>query len=213
MKLVSLIPDDEIVLVGDLNDRGKDSRKVIEWAMKTPNVTTVDSNHGHMFVDFYDGIKQYDNGIFLLNGGDTTLRSYGITNFTVDFSPSYHPMVDIDDKDASVRDLVALVQKHVPKDHIEWLRNLPLSYEKGRVFVSHAPWNAKLLPMARIWNRYGPFRIHGKLQIYGHNSSKHIVFHDNSIRPWAVGIDTSHGKILTCYNTRNGQIYQVPYQE
>jgi len=54
---------DKTILVGDLNDRGTKSRQVIEWAIQEPNVITLHSNHGDMFVDYYRRWEAFLNNL------------------------------------------------------------------------------------------------------------------------------------------------------
>lgn len=193
MELVYIIPkDQEIVLVGDLNDRGPKSKEVIEWAMTTPNVITLDSNHGHMFVDYYNGCEQYDPGDFIFNGGYDTLLSYGI-------SPNY----------ASIE---LEMKKNVPYSHIDFLNKALISYEKDNVFVSHAPWLGKGSRQELVWNRGEPTKMPGKLQVFGHNSHWGLRRFEDTDGLWAICIDTSKQGLLTCFNTVEDKVYQVPYK-
>jgi len=196
IKLVRIIPNEKIILVGDLNDRGKGSNKVIEWAMNTKDVITLHSNHGDMMVDFYDGIKKYHYTDFLRNGGDSTCKSYGV---------SY--------KSIPLDNIVEDFKSKVPKEHIEFLRECPLRYEEDSVLVSHAAWDSTLNDFDKIWNRDYPKKINNKIQVFGHNSHWGLTYFDNKINPYAICIDTSKDSILTCYNTNNKQIYQVEYSD
>src|ERR1035437_3790153 len=102
-KLISIMPPAEkIILVGDLMDRGPDSKKVIEWAMTTPNVITLKGNHEAMMVEAAEG-NTMDH---LYNGGKATLESYGAT----------HPW-------------------DYPEKHINWIRQLPLSFQDEGLFI------------------------------------------------------------------------------
>ena len=78
----------EIALVGDLIDRGPDSKKVVQWAIDN-NIPTVTGNHEVMMVDDYDVIVSYikhnnqmpfATSIWLMNGGYEALKSYCIFN-------------------------------------------------------------------------------------------------------------------------------------
>src|ERR1035437_4526340 len=82
-KLLSIMPKGLTVLVGDLNDRGPMSKQVIELAMSSPDIITLQSNHGDMFVDFVltqtdpDYSPRYIFEAFYKQGGLETLISYG----------------------------------------------------------------------------------------------------------------------------------------
>ena len=45
--------------VGDLNDRGPDTRSVLDYFMANKNCFSVQSNHGHMMVDAFKGIEKF----------------------------------------------------------------------------------------------------------------------------------------------------------
>src|SRR2546429_477752 len=67
--LIQKIPQNmKICFVGDLVDRGKDSRKVVEF-VKENNYDCILGNHEV----FYMG---YDRVTWLNNGGEETLKSY-----------------------------------------------------------------------------------------------------------------------------------------
>ena len=228
--LLAKMPQDAIPLsLGDMNDRGPSSKDVIEFFRQ--NGKAVNSNHGHMFVDWYKGNidptheKFYEPGIFLGNGGRTTTPNY----FTEEGSIFENPLL---------------------KEHIEYLENLPMYIETDKYFFSHAP-----LPMGRtkeqasnigtgfyhkydsesdyslLWNRYVPERPHpdlnGKLMVFGHNSSNMVkVFtpkfpFGKKIMPeeldeylpeaYAMCIDTSGGKVLTGLHLPTMKLYQQEY--
>ncbi len=196
--LVDKMPKDEIVLVGDLVDRGPQSKEVIEWAMK--NATVVCGNHEHMMVDFLEETSAYDNGLWLMNGGVATLDSYGMT-------PKDHG----DPENC---------KKFIPKEHIEWLKDLPLYIKRGEFLVSHAPVSRIGLDFACsnlmnpeisiFWNRFEPIEIENIIQITGHNAhwGYRKFFNGACIDPYAYSIDTSHAGKLTGINTETLQIFE-----
>lgn len=65
----------EIYTVGDLIDRGPDSRACVQLCIDR-GIKAVMGNHEHMFVDYLNNGGIYQTGIFLHNGGDKTLKSY-----------------------------------------------------------------------------------------------------------------------------------------
>lgn len=209
LALVEKFPKDkEIILVGDLVDRGPRSNRVIEWAMSTPNVRAVLGNHEHMMLDFFGRAFEgqtgpiYDRFLWeRSNGGDATLASYGIAG--------------------------------VPKEHLDWLASLPLFIETEQFFISHSSV-LKGLTLERacsrnrwqdlddgiLWNRALPTsREDGKIQIFGHNSqfglkqffkpaAAQLVVSD---RPSAICLDDSGKKRLTALDTDTWEIFQQDY--
>lgn len=76
-KLLRKCPrEDDVYLLGDMVDRGPDSRSVLEWARSSAQGCVM-GNHDHMMVDSLTGGGQYDPGLWEHNGGDTTIESFG----------------------------------------------------------------------------------------------------------------------------------------
>ena len=218
LRLLAKMPKaDRIVLVGDLNDRGPKSNDVIKWAMSEPNVHAVDSNHGHMFVDWWNAMTyddyrfQYDPEDFFNNGGYETLRSYQ--------PPGSAPVTQMQ------------AANRIPSTHIRWLDELPWKYEQPGLIVTHAAmspyWDSAPPRFHRIWNRAWPHAIKDTFQVFGHNASKHVrwyteiepaVVDEEEINPsgegelFAACIDTSHAKKLTGMHWPTKQIFQEAYE-
>ena len=198
MRLVSRIPQDEqIVLVGDLCDRGHETPEVVEWAMNTKRVTSIMGNHEHMMIDYWRKTKIYDDFIWSMNGGNTTIlsyeRKYGQTK------PS--------------------------EEQLHWLETRPLYVKVGDDFlITHAPLNQRIsleqaiefskeysrdftrLEMSLLWNRSEP-KEREYFQVFGHNSNWGLRRFDD----WAICIDQSRKEILTGYRLETGQILEEPY--
>ena len=72
---------DEIWFLGDYIDRGPNSKGVIDFIRHLQkdeyNVTALKGNHEDMFFSF-SGLGGNYGDMFLFNGGQTTLTSYGI---------------------------------------------------------------------------------------------------------------------------------------
>ncbi len=191
-KLLTIMPPcEKIILVGDLVDRGPDSKKVVEWAMKgvhngTP-IITLKGNHEDMFIVMWDR----DSVGHPSNGQIATLNSYGITN-----------------------------PADLPVTHISWMDKLPLFFQSEGLFVSHAPWIRNTLPdedflehlnyqqeQAIIWNREEPKEIPGMFQVFGHNHQR------QNYGNWAICIDDCSQNVLTGLTFPGKTIYQVQYEE
>lgn len=202
LALVDKFPKgEEIVLVGDIIDRGPQSREVVEWAMSIPGVITLRGNHEDMMIDHCRRTVRYEDGIWLMNGGDETLLSYG-----------FPPSANVWNKESLMR--------HIPEAHVAWMESLPLFIERDDVFISHAPISefhsleiAKTLPprngSSLVWNRTEPNKIDDKIQLFGHNANWGLRKFGEP--PWAICLDTSWDKVLTGYNTSTKEFYQQPY--
>lgn len=77
VKLLEQCPDDhEPIILGDLVDRGPQSREVISLVKKR-GIRCVMGNHDHMMVDkLTGGDAGYMHGIWEMNGGDKTQKEY-----------------------------------------------------------------------------------------------------------------------------------------
>ena len=113
-----------VVFLGDYIDRGPDSRRVIELLMGLQTmwpVVCLKGNHEDLMlrslVDREDGAM----ALWLDNGGDQTLRSYGV-------QPD------------------AEAEEQVPSEHIRWLSSLPLTTgDQHRIYV-----HAGLMPRTAV---------------------------------------------------------------
>ena len=76
-ELVGKFPNHRIIALGDLQDRGPDSKKVLDFLMQN-NIEALYGNHEEMFLDFItnDFYTQDFWLTFIMNGGIPTLRSY-----------------------------------------------------------------------------------------------------------------------------------------
>lgn len=187
----------DIVLAGDIVDRGPKSRQVVQLLLDNPAwFKAVMGNHEDMMIDWYwsktdeKHIPVYDSSVWLENGGWATLLSYG-NNRTE--------------------------QIYNMGKHIATLQYLPIEHSKGNVFVSHAPWNARLsTDRDLVWHRGNPKEMPDKLQIFGHNSMWGLLeFKNSNNKVFAVCMDTSASQklsgILVNEETLEYQIYSEDY--
>lgn len=195
MRLVNRFPDTkEIILVGDLVDRGPYSAEVIQWAMTNPRVKVIKGNHEHMMIDYWDKTKIYDPGVWEMNGGNATILSY--------------------DRHFG--------NPRPPESHMNWLRNLPQHIKTEDLLVTHAPLHQDLtleralfidkdiLDFGLMWNRAKPKRLK-HFQVFGHNSHwglKYFADHDGM---WGVCIDQSRKQVLTALHYPSLEIAEEPY--
>jgi serine/threonine protein phosphatase 1 len=99
------------VFLGDYIDRGQHSREVVELLMemqkaKPGQICCLRGNHEEMLISVREGGNK---ALWLCNGGDTTLRSYGVTS-----------------ADA------------IPDEHLVWYDSLPLFESDDQRFFVHA---------------------------------------------------------------------------
>ena len=100
-----------VVFLGDYVDRGNESKDVIQTVIdlsKEYNVVALAGNHELMFLDFLREPSSAKGGLFIYNGGASTLASYGADDGTYT----------------------------IPEEHIRFLQSLKLFHEvDGYVFV------------------------------------------------------------------------------
>lgn len=159
-----------LVFLGDYVDRGRRSREVVELLIKTqmdaPDaIVCLKGNHEDMLVT---AAKQggADEVRWLLNGGDTTLDSYGV---------------------ATAAD--------IPSEHLDWLAALPLAIADERRYYVHAgvmpgvPLEKQTEEHA-LWIRE-PFLSdqsdHGLLVVHGHTPSRSRTV---ELRPNRINLDS-----------------------
>lgn len=194
MDLVEQLPDGPIICVGDLVDRGPKSKEVIEWGMlNEERVTCLYGNHEDMMVTSC-GKEAYDQGIWLMNGGQQTLESYGARG-EMDF---YEAL------------------KLIPMEHVDWLRNRPRFFENSELLVTHAPVCFDVEDVSTmahltdfIWNRQRPARRE-KFQVFGHNSTL-WWYGDTPETSRALCIDNSSKRELCAVTWPEREIIRVPY--
>ena len=176
-----------IVYLGDYIDRGDESAGVIGLLLDQPLAgfasIHLKGNHEEMLLRFLDDVTVGE--VWLWNGGDATMRSYGLD------VPAYDQLtaLSLDDLAAWQRQLA----DRVPPAHLDFLRRLALHHTVGAYLFVHAGIRPGV-PLAAqrandlIWIRE-PFLSstaeHGMIVVHGHT-----IFPEVSIAPNRIGIDT-----------------------
>lgn len=171
------------VYIGDYIDRGLQSREVIDLLLDEPlrgfEAVHLKGNHEDMLLRFLEDATA--GPIWLANGGDGTLLSYGVGSST------------------QVRDAEALdelrqqLSERIPARHIEFLKSLRLSYRIGDYMLVHAgirPGRPLDDQDSRdlLWIREdftSSDETHGKVIVHGHS-----VNYRPEERTNRIGIDT-----------------------
>lgn len=179
------------VHIGDLVDRGPDSRGVVEYlrtgiAAGQPWVV-LKGNHDRMFAGYLSAIGWHDPGLRLdlsyLNpriGGAATLASYGVR------SPADRPLAPVHAEAVAA----------VPENHRAFLEGLPAHYRRGDVLFVHAGIRpgvglADQTETDLVWIRKDFLddpRDHGALVVHGHTALDAPRHYGNR-----VNIDSSAG--------------------
>lgn len=182
--------EDRLILIGDLVDRGEDSRGVVERAIELrraapDRVTVLRGNHEDMMLSALGG-NGGEGGdgaeLWYYNGGIETLESY----------------LDADQ------------QVHVPSEHTDFLASLPTWHEDDEAIYVHASLvedlEGRFLHPSEtpddpelLWARNRRFfsEYDGKMVVFGHTIAGMIFgeFEQVWIRDHLIGVDT--GAYLT----------------
>lgn len=186
-----------VVHLGDLVDRGPDSRGVVDCLLAglehgEPWVV-LKGNHDRMFSGFLDDPDYHDPGLRAeLNwthprlGGAETLASYGVTGVGETF----------------LSDIAAQARLKVPVAHRDFLAGLETSFARGQALFVHAGIRPGV-PVERqtetdlIWIR-APFledtRDHGALVVHGHTPVEQVTHYGNRLN---VDTGAGYGKALS----------------
>jgi serine/threonine protein phosphatase 1 len=162
-----------VIHLGDLVDRGPDSRGVTEFLMAGVAAghpwQSIKGNHDRMFTGFLDDLHHHDPRLFKelswlhpRLGGATTLASYGVAN------AADRPLVPVH----------ADAVKAVPAKHRQFLQSRPTWILRGDVLFVHAGIRPGVdlhdqTEDDLVWIR-SPFledrRDHGVLVVHGHTA-------------------------------------------
>ncbi len=178
-----------VILLGDLVDRGPDSRGVIERAMALQGSRQsrfLMGNHEEILIRTWEGDRRA-TALLHRVGGRETIMSYGV-------SAAEYDRLDIDE-------LTELVGQRVPTEHIAFLRLFADSYQAGDYLFVHAGIRPGISidaqdPTDLRWIRrefLDDPRDHGLIVVHGHS-----ITEDVDEQPNRIGIDTgafSSGKL------------------
>jgi serine/threonine protein phosphatase 1 len=175
-------PKKRVVYLGDYIDRGPDSRGVLDILIDEPLLgferIHLEGNHEHAMLGFLVDLRV--GPMWLDNGGDATLFSYGV------------PVPNPEDP-ADLLRAQRLLAANLPESHRAFLRNLELAHGAGDYFFVHAGVRPGT-PLDRqeredlLWIREPFLRSRaefGKIVVHGHSISHEPELCDNRI-----GIDT-----------------------
>ena len=189
---------DRMVFLGDYIDRGPDARGVISQLMEfqrtgEQEMVFLKGNHEDMLLS-YLGLGGRHGDMFLYNGGQDTLTSYGISDIS-----------------ASSAELVA----RFPELHLQFLTNLKSYYVVEPFFCVHAGIRplrslSEQNESDMLWIRnefiVNPHRLPFTV-LFGHTPQNEVLFD----LPYKVGLDTGlvYGNKLSCLEIEEKILYQI----
>jgi serine/threonine protein phosphatase 1 len=117
LKQIGLKKADKLILLGDLIDRGKNSKGVLDTIFLLLesgfDITCLIGNHEQMFLDSFEDINKLN--LWLMNGGDKTLSSF----------------------------LTSSIEK-IPPKYIKLLKSFKYYHEHEQYILVHAALNMKI---------------------------------------------------------------------
>ena len=173
----------KIVFVGDLIDRGHDSRAVVDTVMRLnaeAGAIVIRGNHEELMLHAMDHDESVGIYWWATNGGDETIQSYQRANGPKD---NWRHAID--------------------PTHVTWLRGLPTMHrdeERGLVFV-HGGIDPKTFPNEtdelRMWTRSEKFfkssrwpdrpELKDILVVHGHTPTEDF---EPDVQPRRINVDT-----------------------
>ncbi len=168
LELLNKLPDDieQVYSTGDLIDRGPDSNKVVQEVIDR-GIIAVKGNHEEMCLDYVMDIGEYDKGIFEMNGGDKTLKSYNdkIPKEHLNFMANMPHYIETDD----------FIITHAGIN--------TFTKDTFRDGSEHSKRNI-------LWQRENISGNLGKIQVFGHTPQKHIHVIKRGGNVDAINVDT-----------------------
>lgn len=174
-------PCEHLILLGDLIDRGPESRSVLDLLLERqaadPSMTILGGNHEAMLVALLDGNPR-DLETWLHFGGEECAQSYGLDPIALLADPAAAP---------------TLLRTAIPGAHAALLRSLPDSIRVADVLFVHAGIRPGVPlqeqdPQDLRWIRTPFLRStadHGVLVVHGHT-----VVGAPEVHPNRIAIDT-----------------------
>lgn len=175
-----------LVTLGDYVDRGAGSKGVIERLLTPPagfETVYLMGNHEDLMLRFLS--QPADGGVWMQNGGEATMTSYGVPvdgGWDVDRAKEW-------------RDALA---EAMPPAHLGFLRGLAMQHTEGDYLFVHAGVRPGV-PLRRqdpedlMWIRdefLRSDRDHGKVVVHGHSVAFKPEEFPSADRPSRIGIDT-----------------------
>ncbi|MDO5657951.1 MAG: metallophosphoesterase family protein [Paracoccus sp. (in: a-proteobacteria)] len=202
--------DAQVVHIGDLIDRGPDSRGVVQYLIdgqaQGRDWVVLRGNHDHKLVMFLRDPYWIDPGSASglpytknpLHGAGATLGSYGVA--------------DVETRPIDAVHAEAVAQ--VPPAHADWLDRLPYLHRRDGVAFVHAGIRPGIAldaqdPLDLMWIRkdfHNDRRDHGDLIVHGHTPVRQVTHYGNR-----VNIDTGagHGHALSAVRIDDAGVWRL----
>lgn len=199
----------EVVHIGDLVDRGPDSRGVIAYLIdgigRGAPWVVLKGNHDRMFEGFMSDPDYHDPGLRAdlywthpRLGGDTTLASYGV------HGAGERMLFDLHD------DAV----RNVPESHRAFIRGLPVMHRVPGIAFVHAGIRPGVALEAQtendlLWIRadfLNDTRDHGALIVHGHTPVDAVTHYGNRLN---IDTGAGYGRALSAVVIEDGAVWRL----
>lgn len=198
-----------VVHLGDLVDRGPDSRGVVDY-LRTGQVggepwVVLKGNHDRMFRGFLadpgwqdPGLRRELSWLHPRLGGAATLASYGVR------AAADRPVAPVHQEAVEA----------VPAEHLAFLEALPTQYRRGEVLFVHAGIRPGV-PLAEqdetdlVWIRGGfleDSRDHGVLVVHGHTALDAPRHYGNRVN---IDSGAAYGGLLTAIVVEGRDVFAL----
>lgn len=197
LKLYS--PDEyKYIFLGDMIDRGKQNKQVIETILSIKNRITLYGNHELMLADY---LSQDDDGMWLYNGGSTTLAEY------CDYDGSYENAKQALIGDKNLMQYLAALKSYEMIDNMMFVHagiNPRKSLEENS--LKDLVWVRDI-----FLNHQEPY-IEGKMVYHGHTPEKNIakMFQSNRIN-LDGGFVYGYNNLILAFDTDKNKKFPIEY--
>lgn len=178
-KIYEKYPNHLFLLLGDLQDRGKKSKQLLDFIMGKDNILSIKGNHEELFLAFMKNEVNHMWHTFLNHGGVNTILSYFpykkhkeirvILNKLLDYLTLHSESIEILNfvsflnskiykKNKKEIDLllkeVDLIKKNINEKYVRYIESLPLYFKGEDWIATHAPiWETNQYDLKEISNR------------------------------------------------------------
>lgn len=160
-KILTQYSDIKIYCVGDLIDRGPDSKKVVQYCIDN-HFIVIKGNHELMLEDFLNTYNIWKKSLEInlqhfIHGGKQCMASY-IGEFSYNRFGEYF---------VELKNL----------GHIDFIKNMPWHLNVGKYNISHAGYYSNLPPETASFMQQEPNK-HSLFQIFGHQPHDNVIITD-----------------------------------
>lgn len=203
IELVDQMPEGEVISVGDMVDRGPNSRAVLDFFM-APGRRAILGNHEHMMLDYYREGGYYSPGVWFGNGGFKTMgnfEDYEVPEKYLAWLESLPLYIEIGDTLITH----AFLRNMHDDQALEYGCDLGKSiYDSGGAAECTVLWNRSRPTQKKRW----------ALQVTGHNAQYGLRYwKDDEDKVFAICLDDSGNDKLTGLHLESMKVFQVDYRK